>query len=182
MIKLKPIVENLLQEADDTPTWGEVKQVFAAVIGKTNKNDAIGALKALGKVGLSIAATASGVAAITAAAEAIGKIGDMKDVAKGLFSLGKTMSNDELKNPKSSEFKQLTSPFWDAVRLDPEVSIILDDQIEKQFIDQVILPKLKTGGNDNDKIPNMNYELGKWLNSQGLKNADIFFKGKTTDL
>jgi len=182
MIKLKPIVENLLQEADDTPTWGEVKQVFAAVVGKTNKNDAMNALKSIGKVGLAIAATATGVSAITAAAEAIGSIGDIKDVARGLFSLGKTMSNDELKNPKSSEFKQLTAPFWNAVRLDPEVSIILDDKIEKQFIDQVILPKLKAGGNDDQKIPNMNYELGKWLNSQGLKNSDIFFKGKAADL
>lgn len=28
MIKLKPIAEQLIQEADDMPTWGEVKQAF----------------------------------------------------------------------------------------------------------------------------------------------------------
>ena len=87
-----------------------------------------------------------------------------------------------LRNPKGSEFKELTAPFWDAIRLDPEVSIILDDKIEKQFIDQIILPKLKAGGNETEKIPNMNYELGKWLNSQGLEKSDIFFKGKSGDL
>ena len=76
----------------------------------------------------------------------------------------------------------MTAPFWDAIRIDPEVSIVLDDQIEKQFIDQIIMPNLKKGGNENEKIPNMNYELGKWLNSQGLKQADIFFKGKEGEL
>ena len=44
------------------------------------------------------------------------------------------------------------------------------------------MPNLKKGGNENEKIPNMNYELGKWLNSQGLKQADIFFKGKEGEL
>ena len=183
VLKLKPIAEQLLQETIDRPTWGEVKQIFAAVIGKKNTSEAMSALKSIGKIGMSIAASATGVAAITAAVETVGKISDMKDVALGLFSLGKTISNKELKNPKASEFKQLSAPFWNAVKLSPEVSILLDDTIETQFINQVILPNLKRGGNDNEPIPNMDEELGKWLNNSGLKDkADIHFKGKMGNL
>ena len=179
MIKLKPIAEQVLQEADDTPTWGEVKQAFEAIVGKQNKGEAVGALKKLGKFGASLI---PGVDILTKGLEVYDNIQDIKDVAGALFTVGKAATEKSLKNPKGSEFKGLTAPFWDAIRLDPEVSIILDDKIEKQFIDSVILPNLKKGGNENEKIPNMNYELGKWLNSQGLNKADIFFKGKEGDL
>ena len=179
MIRLKPIAENILQEADESPTWGEVKQAFEAIVGKDKKEERLASLKKLGKFGLSLI---PGIDIISKGLDVYDSIQDAQGVAKAMLSLGKTVSNNELKNPKGSEFKNLTAPFWDAIRLDPEVSIILDDKIEKQFIDQVILPKLKSGGNDSEKIPNMNYELGKWLNDQGLKKADIFFKGKSGDL
>ena len=178
MIKLKPIAEQLLLE-DTQPTWGEVKQAFEAIVGKANEQEAVNSLKKLGKFGMSLI---PGISVIQKGLDVYDNIKYTKTVASALFALGKTVSNDELKNPKGSEFKQLTSPFWDAIRLDPEVSIVLDDKIEKQFIDTVLLPKLKTPGNENEPIPNMNYELGKWLNSQGLQNADIFFKGKQGDL
>jgi hypothetical protein len=178
VIKLKPIAEQLLLE-DTQPTWGDVKQAFEAIVGKKNKQEAAKSLSALGKFGLSLV---PGIDAIQKGLSLYDNIEDIKTVATALFTLGKTISNDELKNPKGSEFKKLTAPFWDAIRLDPEVSIILDDKIEKQFIDTVLLPKLKTPGNENEPIPNMNYELGKWLNSQGLNKSDIFFKGKTADL
>jgi hypothetical protein len=178
MIRLKPIAEQLLME-DTQPTWGEVKQAFEAIVGKENEQEAVNSLKKLGKFGMSLL---PGIGIIQKGLDVYDNIADIKTVATAMFALGKTVSNDELKNPKGSEFKKLTAPFWDAIRLDPEVSIILDDKIEKQFIDSVLLPKLKTPGNENEPIPNMNYELGKWLNSQGLDNADIFFKGKTGDL
>jgi hypothetical protein len=42
---------------------------------------------------------------------------------------------------------------------------------------------LKKGGNEDEAIPNMDEELGKWLNKMGLKDkADIHFKGKTGEL
>jgi len=178
MIRLKPIAEQLLME-DTQPTWGEVKQAFEAIVGKENEQEAVNSLKKLGKFGMSLL---PGIGIIQKGLDVYDNIADIKTVATAMFALGKTVSNDELKNTKGSELKKLTAPFWDAIRLDPEVSIILDDKIEKQFIDSVLLPKLKTPGNENEPIPNMNYELGKWLNSQGLDNADIFFKGKTGDL
>lgn len=178
MIRLKPIAEQLLLE-DTQPTWGEVKQAFEAIVGKENEQEAVKSLKKLGKFGASLL---PGIGIIQKGLDVYDNIADIKTVASALFALGKTVSNDELKNPKGSEFKKLTAPFWDAIRLDPEVSVVLDDKIEKQFIDTVLLPKLKTPGNENEPIPNMNYELGKWLNSQGLSDADIFFKGKQGDL
>ena len=179
MIKLKPLVELNLQKVDDTPTWGEVNQIMVSLIGKKNKSDAIKAISSLGKLGISLL---PGISLLSSAVSAYDSIPDFKILAKILFNVGKEASYDLLKNPKSSEFKKLSSPFWNAVRLDPEISIILDDKIEKQFLDQIILPKLQEPGNENEKIPNMNYELGKWLNKKGLINADIFFKGKQGDL
>jgi len=185
MIKLKPIAESILQEADEMPTWGEVKQTFEAIVGKQNKDEVSKSLKQVAKSGSKLAAnflTGGLFTVVSDALDIIDTISDSADVAKGMLALGKTVAMDQLKNPKSSEFKKMTAPFWDAIRIDPEVSIILDDTIEKQFIDQVIIANLKKGGNENEKIPNMNYELGKWLNSQGLKQADIFFKGKAGEL
>lgn len=183
VLKLKPIVEEILQESAERPTWGEVKKVFSAVQGKRNAGEAMEAIKSIGKAGVAIAASATGVQAIVTAVETVGKISDMADVAKTLFLLAKTVSFKELKNPKASEFKKLTAPIWDAVKLSPEISMLLDDQIETQFLNQVILPNLNKGGNENDPIPNMDEELGKWLNEMGLKDkADIHFKGKTGEL
>lgn len=185
MLRLKPIAEQILQEADDTPTWGEVQQAFEAMVGKKNKEEISKSLKQVAKSGSKLAAnllTGGLFTVVSDALDAIETIGDSTDVAKGMLAIGKTVAMNQMKNPKSSEFKKMTASFWDAVRIDPEVSIVLDDQIEKQFIDQIIIPNLKKGGNENEKIPNMNYELGKWLNSQGLKQADIFFKGKEGEL
>ena len=71
----------------------------------------------------------------------------------------------------------------EAIKLSPEVSILLDDKIEKMFIDQVILPKLSTPGSESEELPNMDELLGAWLNNMGLKDkADIHFKGTSGDL
>lgn len=183
VLKLKPIVEEILQESAERPTWGEVKKLFSVVQRKKNTGEAMEAIKSIGKVGVAIAASATGVQAIVTAVETVGKISDMADAARAVFSLAKTISFKELKNPKASEFKKLTAPFWKSIKLSPEISMLLDDQIETQFINQVILPNVNKGGNENDPIPNMDEELGKWLNKMGLKDkAGIHFKGKTGEL
>lgn len=185
MIKLKTIVEQVLQEAEDTPTWGEVRQVFEAMIGKQNSEEIKKSLEQVAKTGSKLAMTflTGGLFSLAKdALETIDTISNMADVGKVMLTLGKELSEKQLKNPKASEFKKLTAPFWDAVRLDPEVSVILDDQIEASFLKDKILPMLGKPGNENQPIPNMNYELGKWLNEKGLKQADIFFKGKIGEL
>lgn len=198
MIKLKPIAENILQEADEKVTWGDVRRFFNAMleaqrssgtkkiatdVGKT-------ALKKAGLAGAKWAAnlltggTAGVVLDLVAnVADATGGTLDPTSIGKALLGIGKSVTNKELKNPKSSEFKSMTGPFWEAIKISPELSILLDDKVEKMFIDQIILPKLQDAGAESEELPNMDEELGKWLNSMGLKDkADVHFKGVSGDL
>ena len=180
MIKLKPIAEQVLQEAEETITWGEVSKLLNAIKGKQNKAEAGAILKKAGKFGASLI---PGLSIISTAIETFENLSDIKDVAKAVLSIGKSVSNDGLKNPKSSEFKNLTGPFWDALKLSPEVSTLLDDKVEAMFINQVIVPELSKPGNENQPVPNMDEELGKWLNGSGLEDkADIHFTGKSGNL
>ena len=180
MIKLKPIAEQVLQEAEETITWGEVSKLLNAIKGKQNKAEAGAILKKAGTFGASLI---PGLSIISTAIETFENLSDIKDVAKAVLSIGKSVSNDGLKNPKSSEFKNLTGPFWDALKLSPEVSTLLDDKVEAMFINQVIVPELSKPGNENQPVPNMDEELGKWLNGSGLEDkADIHFTGKSGNL
>jgi hypothetical protein len=170
MIKLKPIVEGLLLEAEEQITWGQVALAFDAIKKAETKEDAVGVLKKAGKFGLSFV---PGIDAIQRGVELLGAAPDVKDIAKVLLSLGKSVSEKELKNPKASEFKQLTGPFWNAIKLSPELSQMLDDRIEAAFINTVILPKIQQGGNEDEPLPNMDIELAKWLNDSTLNKTDV---------
>jgi len=189
MIKLKPIAEHILQEAEETMTWGDVSQVLSAIKSASLKGSRLNNVKDLaigmGKTaakswakGMLNTFTGGVLQTVLDVAESHGE-----EIGSFLLNLGKEVSNKELKNPKASEFKKMTGPFWEAVKLSPEVSMLLDDQIEKQFIDQVILPKLNTPGSESEPLPNMDELLGAWLNDMGLKDkADIHFKGRSGDL
>ena len=179
MIKLRTIVNEVLLKEEEQITWGQVSNLFTKL--KQNQARDIGkdAAKGLGKIGLSLL----GIDTINQALEFIGNAQDYAGAAKALFSLGKNYSNQALKDPKGSELKKLTGPFWAAIKLSPEVSQMLDDKIEAQFINQVLLPKLNEPGSENQPIPNMDELLGKWLNDKGLvANTNIQFKGKQGDL
>ena len=180
MIKLKPIAEQVLNEAEETITWGEVSKLLNAIKGKQNKAEAGAILKKAGKWGASLI---PGLSIISTALEAYDNISSIKNVASAVLTIGKNISNDGMKNPKSSEFKNLTGPFWDALKLSPEVSTLLDDKVEAMFINQVIVPELSKPGNENQPVPNMDIELGKWLNDSGLEDkAEIHFTGKSGNL
>jgi len=180
MIKLKPIAEQVLNEAEETITWGEVSKLLNAIKGKQNKTEVAGVLKTAGKWGASLI---PGLSIISNVLDTYDNITDIKDVAKSLITIGKNVSNNEMKNPKGSDFKNLTGPFWDALKLSPEVSTLLDDKVEAMFINQVIIPELGKPGNENQPIPNMDIELGKWLNKSGLEDkADIHFAGNSGNL
>jgi hypothetical protein len=180
MIKLKTIAEHILQEAEETITWGEVSKLLNSIKGKQNKAEAGAVLKTAGKWGASLI---PGLSIISTVLDTYDNISNIKDVAKAVLNIGRDVSKDGLKNPKSSEFKNLTGPFWDALKLSPEVSTLLDDKVEAMFIDQVIVPQLSKPGNENQPVPNMDIELGKWLNKSGLEDkADIHFTGKSGNL
>ena len=191
MIKLKPIAEQVrLKEADEKVTWGDVQTLLNAIIAaqKTGGAKVAGAEIAksgLKKVGMAGAKWAANLLTGGTAGLFIDLVADHgEDIGGFLLNLGKSVTEKELKNPKGSEFKAMTGPFWEAIKLSPEVSMLLDDKIEKMFIDQVILPKLKTPGSESEELPNMDELLGKWLNDMGkLKDkADIHFKGASGDL
>ena len=199
MIKLKPIAEQIiLTEAEETITWGDVQKFFDAMLQAQQTSGAKGLAKDAGKtvlkkVGLAGAKWAANLVTGGTASVVLdlvadftsdtGGVLDPASIGKALLNIGKSISNKELKNPKGSEFKSMTGPFWEAIKISPELSILLDDKIEKMFIDQVILPKLKTPGSESAPLPNMDEELGKWLNDMGLKDkADVHFKGVSGDL
>ena len=170
MIKLKPIVEGLLAEAEEQITWGDVAAAFDIIKNSQNSQEAKQALIKGGKL---FASFAPGLELISGAVGLVSNVKDVKDIAKSLFSLGKKTAEKELKNPKSSEFKKLTGPVWDAIKLSPELSQMLDDQIEAAFINTVILPKIQQGGNEDEPLPNMDIELAKWLNDSALNKTDV---------
>jgi len=191
MIKLKPIAEQvLLKEADEPPTWGEVKQMLDTITAEQNRQAGKGSVQDVAKnVGKTLATTGAKWALNLLTGGTASVIIDLaadygEDVVGFLFNKSKSVSNNQLKNPKGSEFKEMTGPFWEAIKLSPEVSILLDDKIEKMCIDQVILPKLQNPGSESEELPNMDELLGKWLNDMGkLKDkADIHFKGASGDL
>jgi len=170
MIKLKPIVEGLLIEAEEQITWGDVAVAFDIIKNSANKQDGVQALYKSGKL---IASFAPGFELISGAVNLVSNVKDVKDIAKALFSISKKTSERELKNPKASEFKKLTGPFWEAIKLSPEVSQMLDDEIEALFINTVLVPKIQQGGNEDEPLPNMDIELGNWLNDLALNKTDI---------
>ena len=189
MIKLKPIAEQVLTEADETMTWGDVNQFLSDLKLSASKGTTLNNVKDLA-IGMGKTAAKSWAKGMLNTFTG-GVLQTVLDVAEShgenigsfLLNLGKEVSNNELKNPKSSEFKKMTGPFWEAVKLSPEVSTLLDDQVEKQFIDQVILPKLNTPGAESESLPNMDELLGAWLNDMGLKDkADIHFTGNSGNL
>ena len=190
MIKLKHIAEQVLQEAEEKVTWGDVQKFLDALVsaqkqvGKKEAGAEI-AKSSLKKVGMAGAKWAANLLTGGTAGVIIDLVADHgEDVGSFLLNLGKSVTQKELEDPKASEFKAMTGPFWDAIKLSPAVSQLLDDKIEKAFIDQVILPKLKTPGAESEELPNMDELLGTWLNDMAqLKDkADIHFTGASGNL
>ena len=181
MLKLKHIVEQiLLKEATETVTWGDVRKAFNIIKASSTKQDAIIALKKIGTLG---AAFIPGYELISKSLDLVSHAGEAKDLVKSIFSIGKNAAFAELHTPTDSKWKQLTGPFWSVVKLSPDVSLMLDDKIEQEFINTILVPELSKTGNDTEPIPNMDELLGKWLNNKGLKTkADIHFKGTSTNL
>ena len=189
MIKLKPIAEQILNEADEAVTWGDVKRLLNGLKSKALKGSTVTNVKDLAiSMGKTAAKSWVKGALNTFTGGILQTVLDVaenhgEEIGSFILNLGKEVSNKELQNPKASEFKKMTGKFWESIKLSPEISILLDDQIEKQFIDQVLLPKLNTPGSDSEPLPNMDELLGKWLNEQGLKDkADIHFTGNSGNL
>ena len=92
MIKLKPIVEGLLTEAEEQVTWGDVAAAFDIIKNSQNSQEAKQALIKGGKL---FASFAPGFELISGAVGLVGNVKDVKDIAKSLFSLGKKTAEKE---------------------------------------------------------------------------------------
>ena len=164
---------NQLNEEVEKITWGEVAQLLQALKSQETKQGAIESAKGFGRLGASLL---PGFDFISNALDVVDNLNNTASVAKALFGIAKNVTQSELKSPKDSKFKQMTGAFWDAIKLSSELSEMLDDKTEAAFINQVILPMISKPGNENEPLPNMDIELGKWLNEKGLKTkADIHF-------
>jgi hypothetical protein len=192
MIKLRPIVNNILKEDDGNDvTWGNVRRFLEALQkeSKTKNWGKIigfaknvlrttieqGTIEAILKIKGGLTAGPAGVA--DAVEGAI-------DLGKSLMALSKMVSEAQLENPLNSQASKFKGELWDKLKLSSKVSAVLDNNIEKEFINSVLEPMISNPGNDNEPIPNIDELLGKWLNdTKGLAtDADIQFKGKQGDL
>ena len=182
MIKLRPIVNNILKEDDgETVTWGNVRR-FLESIRKESKTKNWGNIIGFAKDVLGTSIVPDSIIAIL---KIIG--GDEEgavDLAKSLMALSKMVSQAQLENPLNSQASKFKGELWDKLKLSSKVSAILDNNTEKEFINTVLEPMISNPGNDNEPIPNIDELLGKWLNdTKGLAtDADIQFKGKTGEL
>lgn len=189
MIKLRPIVNNILKEDDGkTVTWGNVRR-FLESIRKESKTKNWGNIIVFAKnvLGTSIVPDAIN-AILKIIGGPTGQEGGAEegaiDLAKSLIELSKMVSQAQLENPLNSQASKFKGELWDKLKLSSKVSAILDNNIEKEFINTVLEPMISNPGNDNEPIPNIDELLGKWLNdTKGLEtDADIQFKGKQGEL
>lgn len=113
MIKLKPIAEQVLNEADEKVTWGDVQTLLNAIIDAQKKGGAkvAGAeiakssLKKVGMAGAKWAANALTGGTAGVIIDLVASHGS--DVGGFLLKLGKSITEKELKNPKGSESEEL---------------------------------------------------------------------------
>jgi hypothetical protein len=188
MIKLRPIVNNILKEDDgETVTWGNVRR-FLESIQKESKTKNWGNIINFAKSVLHttiVPDTAMGILKIIGGAT--GQQGGAEegviDLGKSLMSLSKMASEAQLQNPLNSQASKFKGDLWNKLKLSSQVSAVLDNNIEEEFINTVLEPMISNPGNDNEPIPNIDELLGKWLNDNGLvAKTNIQFKGKQGDL
>lgn len=181
MIKLRPIVNNILKEDDGkTVTWGNVRR-FLESIRKESKTKNWGNIIGFAKDVLGTSIVPDSIIAIL---KIIGGAEEgAVDLAKSLMALSKMVSQAQLENPLNSQASKFKGELWDKLKLSSKVSAILDNNTEKEFINTVLEPMISNPGNDNEPIPNIDELLGKWLNDNGLvAKTSIQFKGKQGDL
>ena len=185
MIKLRPIVNNiLLEDEGDGVTWGNVRK-FLEAIQKESKTKKWGNIKAFVK---NVFNSDVPETFLTGVLKILGDEGytdaqGSVDILKSVVKIGQLISDAQLASPGNTSIGDVKGPLLDKLKISQELSEILDNEIEKRFIEEKLMPILRTPGNDNEPLPNMDEVLGKWLNDQGLTTkADVYFTGKGGEL
>lgn len=161
---------------DNTLSVGELKQAIYIYSHSKSKEEAIETAK---KSGVDILKCVVGlIGAAGFVAGTIGTGGALVAVAGGVAmgAAGSAATTHDIYNvfkkfmgPKKKSDPKTPSGFMQLLRIDPEVSILLDDRIENEFIDFAV-KKLNTMQN-TEPVPNFFNELRQFIKE---KYAQIY--------
>jgi hypothetical protein len=166
VLKLKPIAEQIIQEAGTlNVTWGEVRDLFLQ-IQQENKNRNWKIVLSTLKNVFNSEAAPDAIQSIAGILNDYTSLESWTELSKAVVEIASKISRAELANPFAFKISQFKGPLWDKLKLSQEISQILDDKIEKEFIEKELIPTLSRPGTENTPFPNMDELLGKWLNDK----------------
>jgi len=141
----KVIRDEALRIMQEDIQVGELRNQLRAARGKKLKDTGAHAAKKLGVLGLKGALSLiPGASFVSDAIEAGAEIKDLLDIVKNL-------------KPKEKE----SSPLWDFLTIDPDVSDILDNGVEDKFL--IDLGKDIESLPDDATLPDADVQLNNWL-------------------
>jgi len=138
--------EEILREAI---TVGDLKAALKAAKGQKNKEIALDAAKKLAAKGVEKGAE-SVVGLFPGGGTIWSWVSGAKDAGEIIYNAAKSDPEVKKKNP-----------LWDRLTLDPEVSAIVDDEVEDKFIKA--LGDAVTGLDDDAELPDADEQLSNWL-------------------
>ena len=146
---------------DGKITMGDLKQSIELMRSKISKDEMKLRAKSLGGDIFNLVTTLAPIPNVLDA------VITGKDVVEGLLGIVKTVS-DPMRN-KSAGTNLQQNPLMSILQVDPELSKILDDQIEQDFLKQELNTLLKQADtNPNAPMPDMTQVFRDFLNKKYL--------------
>ena len=151
-----------LKEEDQQPlTVGELKDVVEILASNEDENKKKEKLKKLGGVALKVGAALTGINIIEAGVS----------LADNLLGLFRAATDPEIIN----QGKLDNEPWVTLLGIDPDFSKVIDDKVEKEFLDDYI--KRYTEGiatmNPQAPLPNFTNLLAQYINKVPLKPSPL---------
>jgi len=154
------------------PTIGEFKAAFDEIKNIKQSGQKVEALYKAGKIGskLLLNLLSGGVAG--PAIELINSLGDAADLASGIVDATKTLSEPTINKPETSKFKAEQQPILSLLRVNPELSKIVDDEVEYNFLNQEVGKIIKQAETNPEMyMPNMTNVLKDYINNSHLNKS-----------
>ena len=161
MKKIMTEWRNFLNEEEQQPlTVGQLKAMVEVLSSNEDQNTKKEKLKKLGGVALKVGAALSGISIIEAGVELVDNI-------RGLFQAA---TDPEIIN----QGKLDNEPWVVLLGINPAFSKIIDDKVEKEFLDKYIgvYTSEVMGLSDNSPLPNFTTALAKYINKTKLNPSD----------
>ena len=161
MKKLMTEWRQFLNEEEQQPlTVGELKAVVEILASNEDQNKKKERLKKLGRVALKVGLALSGYSVIEAGVELV----------DNFFGLFRAATDPK----KINQGKLDNKPWVGLLGIDPEFSKVIDDEVEKEFLDRYI--KQYTQGlvqlAPDTPLPNFTDALAKYINNTKLNPND----------